>query len=445
MSIEKKYPEAFLNRMKSFLGNEFNAFLNSLNETPPVSIRFNPFKSAAPSFGEVEEGDIPWCLNGKYLKARPSFIFDPLFHAGTYYVQEASSMFIEEVWKQINPENKTVRVLDMCAAPGGKSTHLLSLMNAASLLVTNEIIPNRNKILRENITKWGTANCFVTQNEPRYFSKLDNYFDIVLVDAPCSGEGLFRKDENAIDEWSEKNVAICAMRQKEILKHAVACLKPNGFLMYSTCTFEEAENDGQIADCGLPVVDFAFENFGQIKTKYGYQFLPHKLKGEGFYISVLQKNDVQNTEANNSQFVIRNSQFHSVVEKYLNHSDDFVPYEKREMLFAIPKNLWNDFQLLNTVLPLRQSGIYLGEIKGKDFLPSHDLALSIHVSSSLPSIELNYDEAIAYLRCDPLKLKTDLRGWCLVKYQSKNIGWIKILENRINNYYPRDWRILKQK
>lgn len=443
MSAEKKYPETFLARMKKNLGGEFDSFLNSLNKTPPVSVRLNPFKK---SVVFSEEEIILWSINGKYLKERPSFTFDPLFHAGAYYVQEASSMFIEQVWRQINPENKTVRVLDMCAAPGGKSTHLLSLMNEESLLVSNEIIPNRNKILRENILKWGTANCFVTQDEPKDFSALENYFDIILVDAPCSGEGLFRKDVDAIGEWSEKNVTMCATRQSEILKHAAACLKPNGFLIYSTCTFEEEENDKQISDLGFLISDFEFAEFGQVKTKCGYQFFPHKVRGEGFYISVLQKGDGRNeSQIPNTKILTTEKLLQSLAEKFLKDSNSFSVLSKNEMVFAIPKNLWNDFQFLNSVLNIRQSGIYLGEVKGKDFIPSHDLALSIHINSNLPSVELNYDEAISYLRCEPLKMKTDLRGWCLAKYQNQNLGWCKILENRINNYFPRELRILKQK
>ncbi|MES2619338.1 MAG: hypothetical protein V4615_00690 [Bacteroidota bacterium] len=435
-----KYPEAFLTRIRNILQDEYEAFLESLNQSPPTSIRVNPFKRTAKFDGEEK---IVWCEQGRYLKERPSFTFDPVFHAGTYYVQEASSMFIEQAWKQINPENKTVRVLDMCAAPGGKSTHLLSLMNEESLLITNELISNRNNILQQNIVKWGTANCIVTQNKPEDFSKLENYFDIILVDAPCSGEGLFRKDKNALDEWSEQNVKMCSIRQKDIMKHAVSCLKPGGFLIYSTCTFEPEENDEQVAGCGLQVADLQIETFGQAKTKYGWQFYPHKIKGEGFYMAVLQKN-------NSDEFQIPNLKSVQTPKKSANHnqylkdSEKFYAHTKNDMLFAIPKTIYNDFLSLEKQLYIRHAGIFMGTMKGKDFLPSHDLALSNHIKSDLPSVELNYEEAISYLRGGTPKVNTDYRGWCIAKFENMNLGWMKVLEGRINNYYPKELRILKQ-
>ncbi len=438
---EHMYPEAFLKRMKNILGDEFNSFVQSLEESSPTSIRLNPFKTIL-KFEEEEK--IPWCMNGRYLNERPSFTFDPLFHAGTYYVQEASSMFIEQAWKQINPDNEPVRVLDMCAAPGGKSTHLLSLMNEESLLVSNEVIPNRNKVLQQNLVKWGTANCVVTQNKPEDFSALENFFDIILIDAPCSGEGLFRKDKDAIREWSEENVAMCSIRQKEILKHAVACLKPGGFLIYSTCTFEPDENDNQLADCGLRIVDLEIQKFGQVKTKLGYQFYPHKIKGEGFYISIMQKEGGETTKHEQQTTNNKPSQFSILNTQYLKQADNFQTHTKNDMLFAIPKMLMNDFLIIEKHFYIRHAGIFMGTIKGKDFLPSHDLALSNYVKVDLPAIELNHEDAITYLRCESPKIKPEHRGWCLIKYQGYNLGWIKAIEGRFNNYFPKELRILKR-
>lgn len=456
------YPEAFLNRMKNILGDEYDAFIQSLDESSPTSIRLNPFKyvvgqatnNSSALVGRLTneylntEEKIPWCENGRYLKERPSFTFDPLFHAGTYYVQEASSMFIEQAWKQINPKNEAVRVLDMCAAPGGKSSHLLSLMNEESLLVSNEIIPNRNKTLQQNIVKWGTANCIVTQNKPEDFSALEDFFDIILIDAPCSGEGLFRKDKDAIDEWSEKNVELCSIRQKEILKHAVACLKHGGFIIYSTCTFEEAENDKQIAELGMLNAELEIQDFGQVKTKYGYQFYPYKIKGEGFYISVVKKEG----EFGNQKSEIRNQNKQSTIHnQFLREAEKFHEHTKNDMLFAIPQSIYSDFLFLESQFYIRHAGIFMGTClsgrqatKGKDFLPSHDLALSNYIKQDLPSVELNYDDAIIYLRCETPKIKTEHRGWCLVKYQNQNLGWIKAMEGRINNYFPKELRILKR-
>jgi 16S rRNA C967 or C1407 C5-methylase (RsmB/RsmF family)/NOL1/NOP2/fmu family ribosome biogenesis protein len=436
---QTKYPEAFLNTMRSKLGDEFEAFVQSLNGSSPTSIRLNPAKSIS-KFNSEEQ--VPWCLNGRYLAERPSFTFDPLFHAGTYYVQEASSMFIEQVWKQINPNNRAVRVLDMCAAPGGKSTHLVSLMSADSYLVSNEIISNRNNILQQNITKWGSANCIITQNKTENFTQLGNLFDIILIDAPCSGEGLFRKDKEAVNEWSESNVALCATRQQDILQHALACLNPGGFIIYSTCTFEDAENDAQVAASGMQVVDLHLPDYGQVKTKYGYQFYPHKIKGEGFYMAVLQK-EGEGHEMK-AESTLSKPQSSAVLNEYLIEADKFTAYTKNDMLFAIPTAMLRDFRFLSSQLYVRHAGIFIGATKGKDFLPSHDLALSNFVNAGLPSIELSYEDAITYLRCEVPKVKPELRGWCLAKFENHNLGWMKALENRINNYFPKELRILKR-
>ena len=286
-----KFPQQFLDRAKELTGSEYDKFINSLSEPSPVSIRMNPCK-AIEEFSKEEK--VPWSKDGKYLFERPSFTFDPLFHAGCYYVQDASSQFLEQPFLQIKKIVKSpCKILDLCAAPGGKSTHLLSLMNSDDLLVSNEIVPARNTILRQNIIKWGCANVLVTQNEPSVFGRLKGFFDVVVVDAPCSGEGLFRKDANAIDEWSPENVNRCSIRQKEILSDAYETLAPGGFLIYSTCTFEEEENDSQI--------NFLIQKYGMKKINIeniyegvkanlnGLSFFPHRIRGEGFYISLLQK------------------------------------------------------------------------------------------------------------------------------------------------------------
>ena len=211
-------PDKFLLRARKFTRNEYDLFIKSHTEVPPVSIRINPFKRTEVFPSSVK---IPWSVEGIYLNERPSFTFDPLFHAGCYYVQDASSQFLEKAFLQIkNILNKPLRILDLCAAPGGKSTHILSLIDDDDLLVCNEIIGSRNNILRQNIIKWGKSNVIVTQNDPADFRRMENYFDIILVDAPCSGEGLFRKDADAVKEWSEENIDRCIIRQKEILDHA---------------------------------------------------------------------------------------------------------------------------------------------------------------------------------------------------------------------------------
>lgn len=441
-----QYPSQFIARMQAQLGTEFDTFVETLNGSSPTSIRLNPYKLINKFDSEQQ---VPWAANGKYLKERPSFTFDPLFHAGTYYVQEASSMYVEQAYRVINPDNNTVRVLDMCAAPGGKSTHLASLINADSLLVSNEIVPNRNKILQENITKWGVANAIVTQNKPADFTRLKNFFDIVLIDAPCSGEGLFRKDKDAIAEWSEQNVAMCGIRQQEILQHAYTCLKPGGHIIYSTCTYEHVENDANIIyaeSLGMQRVALPKVVDGIKDTGAGLQFYPHRIKGEGFYISVLRKHDeIEYEEALvNTKAMGENTRHADVLAKYLEQPELFNAVEKGDMLIAMPKQIQRAVQTVSGALNVRHAGILLGSFKGKDFLPSHDIAINIHVNKALPAVEVDEEQAITFLRSEPIRVETDIRGWCIVKHLGHNIGWIKVMDNRSNNYYPKEWRILKR-
>jgi 16S rRNA C967 or C1407 C5-methylase (RsmB/RsmF family) len=237
--ISNKLPIAFLDRM-NLEKEQLEAFLLALDAPTPTSIRLNTQKSC--ELFAFEES-IPWTLSGKYLKERISFTLDPQFHAGCYYVQEASSMLLEEAFKQIFASNQHLTILDLCAAPGGKSTHLLNLASSDSILVANEVISSRNSTLQYNIAKWGNANCIVTQNKPADFSSFKKMFDLIVIDAPCSGEGMFRKDPNSINEWSIENVEICSARQTDILDSILPCLKDGGILIYSTCTYEQIEND----------------------------------------------------------------------------------------------------------------------------------------------------------------------------------------------------------
>ncbi|MFM7078784.1 MAG: hypothetical protein ACKOYC_03220, partial [Bacteroidota bacterium] len=232
-------PDIFLQRMSQQLGADLQAFLDGFDAPVPVSVRLNPWKLLNAFNGSQP---VPWCASGLYLKERISFTLDPLFHAGCYYVQEASSMFIEVAFKKYTKGNTPLRVLDLCSAPGGKSTHLMSLLAPGSLLVSNEPVPQRNSILRENLTKWGLDDVVVTQNDPKDFASLKHHFDVILVDAPCSGEGLFRKNHDTVIEWSESNLEMCSIRQQTILENVLPALKPNGLLIYSTCTYNEAEN-----------------------------------------------------------------------------------------------------------------------------------------------------------------------------------------------------------
>ncbi|MFZ4582866.1 MAG: RsmB/NOP family class I SAM-dependent RNA methyltransferase, partial [Paludibacter sp.] len=279
-------PDSFIARTKQILNDEYNAFEAALSTSAPTSIRVNNKTDYHPS-NEI----VSHCPNGYYLAERPLFTADTLFHGGAYYVQEASSMFLYQAIKQCFPNAN--RVLDLCAAPGGKSTLLTQTLPDDCLLVSNEIIHSRAQILAENILKWGNTNVVVTNNEASHFSKLEHYFDAIVIDAPCSGEGMFRKDPNAINEWSLDNVMNCVSRQRDILIDSWDALKPGGILVYSTCTFNREENEENVHwicnELGAEIIKLDIEDDKIVTTDGGYRFYPHRVKGEGFFMAVIRK------------------------------------------------------------------------------------------------------------------------------------------------------------
>ena len=292
-------PIDFITRTRALLGNEFDSFEAALQADVPVSIRINEKKGAPIPAADTPDNRVAWCDTGYYLPERLSFTFDPLFHAGAYYVQEASSMFLEQV---IRSHVKTpVRCLDLCAAPGGKSTHLAACLPEGSLLVSNEVIRSRSHILAENIAKWGNPNCVVTNNDPKEIGRLTHFFDVIVADVPCSGEGMFRKDTDSTGEWSIANVALCAGRGRRIIHDIWNALKPGGLLIYSTCTYnteEDEENVHHITEelgaeaLPIPAVKDEWQITGPLKYNHPvYRFFPHKTKGEGFFLAALRKAD----------------------------------------------------------------------------------------------------------------------------------------------------------
>ncbi|MCC7233184.1 MAG: RNA methyltransferase [Bacteroidia bacterium] len=435
-------PGAFLNNMKALLGQEYEAFLHAMDEPAPVSIRVNPFKYSL----HIESGrKVPWCSSGYYLPSRPSFTLDPLFHAGTYYVQEASSMFLESIFKFLFTGMRPLRLLDACAAPGGKSTHLISMMPPGSLLVSNEIISSRNSVLRQNLARWGSPDVIVTQNDPQSFALLEDHFDLVLADAPCSGEGLFRRDPSAAEEWSPQQVEKCSLRQSAILKHLSKCVKPGGYLVYSTCTFETGENELQVEkllDSGefesvvqLPVFP------GIAVSETGCRFYPHRISGEGLFFAVLKRKETEVFGCKAVKNDFRRFQ-DPLTEGYLSDSRELVQIKKGERIHALSESVLKDLPLLAKHLLVRQAGVYMGDLKGRTFIPSAELALSTSISQEIPCAELGEKEAIQYLRGEPVYPQNAGKGWCLARFRGFNLGWMKILNARSNNYFPKGWRIL---
>lgn len=448
-------PEKFIEKIRTLLGADSESFFLALGNEVVTSIRKNPFK---PSTAFDENEKIEWCDEGRYLPARPLFIADPLFHAGAYYVQESSSMFLYQVLNQILLQtDRPIKVLDLCAAPGGKSTLINSLLHKNDLLVSNEIIRSRVDILDENLMRWGQPNVFISNNDPKDFSALTTFFDIILVDAPCSGEGMFRKDKNAINEWSESNVELCAGRQQRIIEDVIPALKPGGFLIYSTCTFNEKENEENVKwmmdEFGLRTVKIEVDKSWQIETlsdhplQFSYRFFPHKVKGEGLFISVLQKpDDIHVTPKYREQkltFVQRKNI--EAIKYWLNDSTEMEFIEWNKNIHAIRKDQVKNLSVLAKYLHLKNAGILMGELMNDQLLPSHYLALSTELSNSVKSIDITKEQAIKYLRKDTLVLNEKYeQGIYLLKYEGLGIGWVKVLQNRINNYLPTHLRILKE-
>jgi len=433
-------PSIFLQRMSEQLGVDLQAFFDTYEAPIPVSLRINPWKPFKAFDGSEP---VPWCETGLYLKEKISFTLDPLFHAGCYYVQEASSMFIETAFKTYTEGNAPLSVLDLCGAPGGKSTHLLSLLPGGSLLVSNEPVPQRNSILRDNLNKWGQVNVIITQNEPIDFASLKDYFDVILVDAPCSGEGLFRKNHDAVNEWSESTLVMCSLRQKTILEDILPALKPNGLLIYSTCTYNEGEND---AICEKLLEEGVMDPLdlepihGATKTKFGLQMYPHRVKGEGFFMAAMRKKAGETESVSFKKTKHKYIPFKDAAD-WLNNHDDFVFESNNNLLFAIPNALEGELSILRSILYVRKAGICLGSLSGDVLIPSQELAMFVGRSGALEKVELSLEEALKYLRGEALTNHIRKSGWCLASYQGNPLGWMKGVGNRFNNSYPKELRI----
>ncbi|PWK75260.1 16S rRNA C967 or C1407 C5-methylase (RsmB/RsmF family) [Mucilaginibacter oryzae] len=451
---EHNFPPNFIASLSKEDGFDEENFIKAHRfEDAPTSIRVNPFKLS----DLKNTSNVPWCPQGYYLDSRPSFTFDPLFHAGCYYVQEASSMFIDHIVKNIHQNNDdTIKVLDLCAAPGGKSTLLNSALQPADLLVANEIIKTRVPILADNLSRWGTANTIVTNNDPKDFTRLKSFFDIILVDAPCSGSGMFRKDPEAMNEWSESNVNLCHQRQERILADVYPALKGDGYLIYSTCSYSHQENEDmldwlctafELESVRIPINDDwgIVETQSPVKKAWGYRFYPGKVKGEGLFASCLRKKENSGNLVsfkNNTQQKLPGKEL-DLVRSYINNPDEFYYFKVNDDWMAINRNHKESLNILQRHLYIKKSGVLIGKLAGKDLIPDHELALSVIVNKdAVLQTALNKEQAIQYLRRDNIDLNTTDKGWTLMTYQDHPLGWAKLLPNRINNYYPKEIRIL---
>lgn len=450
-------PPALLTSLQGLPGFSPEAFVQVHQSGEQLtSIRLNPAKTNGlwPSDFAGTALAIPWTATGFYLPERPSFTFDPLFHAGLYYVQEASSMFLEQAIRQLTEQSVPLKALDLCAAPGGKSTHIHSLLPAGSLLVSNEVIRARANVLRDNIVKWGAEQVVVTNNDPKDFTPITGFFDLIVVDAPCSGSGLFRRDPEAINEWSLNNVQLCSQRQQRILADCWPSLKEDGLLIYSTCSYSN-EEDEQIMDwiaqdlqgesCPLTIQP----DWGIVETisaggNTGYRFWPDKIKGEGFFMACFRKKggeELVRTKVRKAPETATRSENELVGRWMKTEGKSLIKHQ--QTVYAWPQDRLTDFSFLLERLRVVYSGVKAGELMREKMVPDHALAMSGLVLVQVPRIPLAREEAIRFLQRKEFSLNNAPVGWALACFEDHALGWMNILPGRINNYYPKELRILK--
>lgn len=410
--------ERFMNILTRAVGHDRAAVAAKAFAGPPsVSIRLNPSKTSE-DFAETRFGpeaeNVPWSRFGYVLKERPQFTLDPLFHAGCYYVQDSSAMYVGQVFRNVLPRfdglGRPVRVLDLCAAPGGKTTDMAASLRVrygdGFVLAANEVMRGRASVLADNVAVWGDPNVTVTNVDPKAFARFGGFFDIIVADVPCSGEGMFRKDPKALEDWSEDTVKLCASRQRRIIADVWPALSTGGVLIYSTCTFEDAENDANVEwiadDLGADVIEPQMYD-GLVKSRTGALLVPGLVKGEGQFAAALVKTSDSG------------------------HGDTD----------------------LTSLRPLR-NGLVDGTVKGKDFIPSADLALAIgfregtlrHIHKfDYQSVEVDREMALRFLRRDSIFIGGKPTGFLLICFEGHPLGFVKNLGTRWNNLHPQGRRI----
>ena len=444
-------PVDFIESMHQQMGNEAELLIRALETEPITSIRLNS-KLDVLTF-DCDTDEVPWHVDGYYLSERPQFTLDPLFHAGCYYVQEASSMFLQQVLEQY--VNTSSIVLDLCAAPGGKSTLISEYLGRDGLLLSNEVVRQRVFILSENIQKWGNGNTIVTHNTAEeYGERCKHLFDCILVDAPCSGEGMFRKDEQARSEWSLKAVKMCAERQRSILMDVWDALKPGGILVYSTCTFNEEENEKNVEwlaeTLGADVLPIDYDpSWGITEGNMGYHFYPHKTKGEGLYICALRKHagavEPIKVKSPKKEPNMSHPEYLPVMRSWLQHPDDWAIRYSDRFATAYPYKYKEIIDWLSTQLTCISTGFGLGEERGKGIAPQHSLSMLKDLrKEAFPLVSLTREQALSYLRTEALVLNDVPLSLVLLTYEGVPLGFAKNVGNRMNNLYPNEWRIRKQ-
>lgn len=449
--------QKFIEEINSYNDNKFDGLIESLATSPSISVRANGLKDVEVPLGKRM---VKWCKRGWYLSERQAFTFDPAMHQGLYYVQDASSMILSHIVSELTVEESSpICYLDACAAPGGKTTAAIDVLPKGSLVVANEYVPNRAFALVENVVKWGSASIVVSKGDTARYKKLKDFFDIIATDVPCSGEGMFRKDIEAVNQWTPSLVNECVARQKEILCNLWGALRPGGYLIYSTCTFNRRENEEMvdfiIKELGASSIEIEMKNDWNIQsgvdTKYHcYRFMPHKVDGEGLFVSVVRKNGIVGTErmvkqtkSDKKKANVKNFNVDVAKNWILDENAEYEFRINNDIINAFPNKWINHLSILKSNLDLIHYGVNVAIIKGKDYIPTQSLAMSqIIYKDAFQRVEVDYNTAISFLRREAIVLENTSKGYVMITYKNRPLGFVKNLGNRANNLYPQEWRIL---
>ena len=438
--------QEFIEQLQGLLPDEWEALVESITASEPsVAVRVNEARGAKVPAGARR---VPWCAEGFYLADRPAFTFDTDWHAGHYYVQDASSMFITHVIKHFVHE--PVRYLDLCAAPGGKTTAAMQALPPRSLTVANEIVPPRARVLADNAIRWGNPRCVVTSNAPANLGKFSGFFDVIATDVPCSGEGMMRKDDEAVAQWSPALVEQCAQRQREILADVWPALRPGGLLIYSTCTYNRQENeeiaDFIVSELGATSLEVPIEAGWNIHPAIGspchcYRFMPHRVDGEGLFMTVFRKagegprQDIRIKEKNAKKV-------DETCKPWLAKPQDYIIDQQGDLTIAVPQDIGREVAALRASLNVLHAGVELATVMGRKMVPHHALAMSTaRADGAFPVCEVDYPTALRYLRGESITVDGP-RGHVLIAHQGAVLGFANNLGNRANNLYPKPQRIL---
>ena len=449
-------PVAFTERMRRELGaEEAECLFEALDSVSPVAIRLNPAKSGAE--GVWRDGEaIAWSRNAYKLKARPSFTLDTAFHAGAYYVQEAASQFLDYIISQEELSGK--RVLDMCAAPGGKTTIYSTAVGETGLVVANEYVRSRANVLADNVRKWGMGNVLVTNNAPEHIAQFEGWFDLVAVDAPCSGEGMFRKEEVAREDWSEEAVKMCAARQLSIVREAWQSLKEGGMFIYSTCTFNRDEDEG-VLQALIEELGDVFEasqsveideKWGVVKGEVGafqtFRFFPHKTDSEGLFVAVARKMEptAQRTpKARKKVMQEVDKVSRKELSRWIEDAEHCTFAMVGDTIYCYSAEQFKAVQALSEGLTAIYSGVAMGQIfKGK---LKPDWALSQYVGLERKAVateEVDESRALDYLRKKDIAVGDMAEGINLLTHNGRALGFVKRVGTRCNNLYPNSLKIM---